>query len=85
MFPSTTLCNFPSILTSLLEATQRPFRDGHRNFEPRSHDKDDTSAGALLAKLPHYTSPLRPVTRPYTQLGRPRQSGCCGPHQREDV
>ncbi|GBM19274.1 hypothetical protein AVEN_133760-1, partial [Araneus ventricosus] len=32
-------------LTSLFQATRGLFWDGPRNFEPRSDDEDDTSAG----------------------------------------
>ncbi|GBN22333.1 Photoreceptor-specific nuclear receptor [Araneus ventricosus] len=37
-------------------ATRGLFRDGPRNFEPRSDDEDDAWAGTPLSKLPRHTN-----------------------------
>ncbi|GBM60881.1 hypothetical protein AVEN_49641-1 [Araneus ventricosus] len=39
----------------------------------------------LQTSAPHQRLSFRPVTRPYTRLAGPGCSGCCVPHQREDV
>ncbi|GBM05718.1 hypothetical protein AVEN_55817-1 [Araneus ventricosus] len=57
------------------EATQGLFRDGPRDFEPRSDDEDSAWAGIPLSKLPRHTSVMlvevSPLVlyRPYTLFG----------------
>ncbi|GBM54495.1 hypothetical protein AVEN_189529-1 [Araneus ventricosus] len=49
-------------LTSRFEATRGLFRDGPRNFEPRSDDEDDTLAGNPFSKFPLHTDRRRLAT-----------------------
>ncbi|GBN14442.1 hypothetical protein AVEN_220680-1, partial [Araneus ventricosus] len=48
------------ILTSRSEAPRRLFWDGTRNFEPRSDDEDDTSAGTPSSNFRTTPAPIHP-------------------------